>query len=114
MKNEKPTISVNEMHTLLREGEIAEFNNRRAHGENPDLSGADFRAIDLRGANLDGLNLSNGYFRQADLRGLNLTGCNLEGASLVNANVSGTYFPRELTADEIELSLKTGTRMRYR
>ena len=114
MKDEKPRISVNEMHGLLREGEIAEFNNRRARGENPDLSGADFRAIDLRGAKLEGLNLSNSYFRQADLRGLNLTACNLEGASMVNANVSGTYFPKELSAEEIELSLKTGTRMRYR
>jgi hypothetical protein len=37
----------------------------------------------------------------------------MEGASLHAAHVSGAYFPRELTAPEIEMSVKIGTRMRY-
>ena len=114
MKDERPKINLNEMHCLLREGNITDFNNRRLKGEMPDLHGGDFRGCDLRGAHLDGLDLSNGYFRQADLRGLNLSTCKLEGASIVNANVSGAYFPKELSAEEILLSLEHGTRMRYR
>ena len=38
---------------------------------------------------------------------------NLEGASLLGAKLSGTYFPTELSAQEIRLSLDTGTRLRY-
>jgi uncharacterized protein YjbI with pentapeptide repeats len=114
MNNEKPRIGVNEMHRLLREGKVSDFNARRLKGETPDFQGADFRGCDLRGANVEGLDFSNCYFRQADLRGLNLTTCKLEGASLVNANVSGAYFPKELSAEEIRLSLERGTRMRCR
>jgi uncharacterized protein YjbI with pentapeptide repeats len=114
MKDERPRIGVNEMHRLLREGRISDFNARRLKGETPDFRGVDLRGCDLRGANLDGLDLSNSYFRQADLRGLNLTTCKIEGASMIDANVSGAYFPKELSAEEIRLSLEHGTRMRYR
>ena len=38
----------------------------------------------------------------------------LEGASINAAKISGAYFPAELTASEIELSLLHGSRMRYR
>ena len=38
---------------------------------------------------------------------------NLEGASINAAKISGAYFPPELSASEIELSLLHGTRMRY-
>ncbi|MFO7636044.1 MAG: GNAT family N-acetyltransferase [Clostridia bacterium] len=38
----------------------------------------------------------------------------LDGASINAAKVSGTLFPRELSAEEITLSLLHGTRMRYR
>jgi uncharacterized protein YjbI with pentapeptide repeats len=114
MKDERPKIGANEMHRLLREGGISDFNARRLKGETPDLRGVDLRGCDLRGANLEGLDLSNSYFRQADLRGLNLASCKLEGASMVHANVSGAYFPKDLSAEEIRLSLEHGTRMRYR
>ena len=112
--SERPRIGANDMHRLLREGRIADFNARRAKGENPDLRGCDLRGCDLRGTNFAGLDLSNSYFRQADLRGVNLSTCTLEGASFVNANISGAYFPKELSAEEIRLSLDHGTRVRCR
>ena len=34
-------------------------------------------------------------------------------ASLLDAKLSGTYFPEALSAEEIRLSLNTGTRLRY-
>ncbi|VAV83942.1 hypothetical protein MNBD_DELTA01-1600, partial [hydrothermal vent metagenome] len=33
-------------------------------------------------------------------------------ASIRDAKVSGAFFPKDISADEITLSLKTGTRMR--
>jgi hypothetical protein len=38
----------------------------------------------------------------------------LEGASLGHAQISGTFFPVELTADEILMSVNFGTRLRYK
>ena len=63
--------------------------------------------------NADGLDFSNSYFRNADLSGIDFRNTNLEGASLLDAKLSGTYFPTELSAQEIRLSLETGTRLRY-
>ncbi|HHJ14901.1 MAG TPA: pentapeptide repeat-containing protein [Gammaproteobacteria bacterium] len=102
------------MYRLLREGAIEEFNQRRASGEACDLRGCDFRTLDLRKLDADGLDLRDCYFRQADLRGLDLSGARLEGASINAAKISGVYFPPELSAEEIMLSLTHGTRMRYR
>ncbi|NIV31835.1 MAG: hypothetical protein GWN58_20815, partial [Anaerolineae bacterium] len=51
-------------------------------------------------------------FRQADLRGLDLRQTRLEGASIHGAKVAGVYFPEDLSAEEIQLSLLQGTRMR--
>ncbi len=114
MSNEAPTISDDPMYRLLREGAIEEFNSRRAAGETCDLRGCDFRNVDLRKLEADGLDLRDAYFRQADLRGLDLSKANLEGASINAAKISGAYFPPELTAEELMLSLTHGTRMRYR
>jgi uncharacterized protein YjbI with pentapeptide repeats len=109
----KPSISDDPMYQLLREGKVREFNERREAGETPNLTGCDFRSLDLRGLNAEGLDLSGCYFRQADLRGIDFSKTNLEGASINGSKVSGTYFPIELTADEITLSLMHGTRLRY-
>ncbi len=38
----------------------------------------------------------------------------MEGASIAHAQISGTYFPEALSADEILMSLNFGTRLRYR
>lgn len=98
---------------LLREGRIAEFNERKAAGARVDLARCDFRNADLRGMDADGLDLSDCYFRQADLRGVDLRGARLEGASLKDARISGAYFPAAVSASEITLSVTHGTRLRY-
>jgi len=108
-----PEIKDDELYRLLREGEIEEFNTRRANGETCDLTGADFRSVDLRGLNAEGLDLSNCYFRMSNLRGIDFSKTRLQGASIHGAQISGTYFPTALDAREILLSLEHGTRMRY-
>ena len=102
------------MYLLLREGCITEFNAKKSSGEKVDLRGCDLRGLDLRGLDADGLDLSDCYFRQADLRSVDFRKARLEGASINAAKISGAYFPLELTAQEIELSLLHGIRMRYR
>jgi len=107
-----PIISDDALYQLLRESRIEEFNAQRTQ-KTYDLSGFDFRSVDLRGLIADGLNFQDCYFRHADLRGVDLRQCQLEGASLASAMISGTYFPSELLAEEITLSVVYGTRLRY-
>jgi hypothetical protein len=109
-----PEFKQNTCYGLLREGHVRQFNQRRGEGETPDLRGADLRGLDLRGADLSGLDLGDCYLRQTDLRGQDLRTTRLDGASIMGAKISGTYFPAELSAEEINLSLQHGTRMRYR
>lgn len=97
---------------LLREEHVEEFNQRKASGETSDLTGCDFRGLDLRGLDTAGLDFSGCYFRQADLRGIDFSACELDGASIHGAKISGVLFPKSLTAEEIDLSLMHGTRMR--
>lgn len=113
MSDQTPAIKADPMYQLLRTGKVEEFNARRAAGEACNLTGADFRGLDLRGLDAAGLDLSNSYFRQADLRGVNLGTAILDGASLHGAKISGVYFPVDLSADEILMSLEHGTRLRY-
>ena len=109
----KPKFSNDPMYQLLRDGNITEFNARFEGGEKSDLSNCDFRNVDLRGLEVTKTDFSGSYFRQADLRGLDLSECNLEGASIHGAQISGTLFPKELSAQEILLSHQQGTRLRY-
>lgn len=109
----KPQIKTDALYQLLRTGDIDVFNQRKAAGEVCDLTGCDFRGLDLRGMDAKGLDLSDGYFRQTDLRAVDLRAAQMEGASIHGAMISGAYFPRELSGDEIYLSLAHGTRMRY-
>ncbi len=111
---EKPVVSDNPMYRLLRDGEIEEFNTRHVKGESPSLAGCDFSGMDLRGLEADGLDLRDSAFHQADLRGVDLRTANLEGASIHGARIAGAYFSLALAAEEIDLSLLHGTRMRYR
>lgn len=109
-----PVISDDPLYQLLREGKVAVFNEKIAAGERVDLTGCDFRHLNLQGLDARGLDFSNSYFRQTDLRGVDFTECkSLEGASIHAAKISGTYFPSELDAEEIRLSLEHGTRLRY-
>ncbi len=109
----EPEIKDSELYHLLRHGHIDEFNQKIAEGSECSLAGADLRGTDLRNMNARGLDMSNCYLRQADLRGIDFSETNLEGASINGAKISGTYFPKELRAEEITLSLTHGTRMRY-
>ena len=77
------------------------------------LTGGDYRGSDLRKMNARGLDFSSAYFRNCDLSGIDFRETNLEGASLLDAKVSGVYFPDELSPEEIRLSLDHGTRLRY-
>jgi uncharacterized protein YjbI with pentapeptide repeats len=110
----RPTIKDDNLYDLLRRGEVAQFNAARGAGATCDLCGADLRGADLRDIDPRGLDLGDAYLRQADLRGLDLRETRLVGASIYGAKISGAYFPAELSAEEITLSLLHGTRMRYR
>lgn len=109
-----PEIKNNDMYQDLREGRISEFNKKKEQGKTCDLTSADFRGLDLKGIDARGLNFQNSYFRQSDLRGVDFFTANLEGSSIHGAKISGVYFPKALSASEILLSLKHGTKMRYR
>ena len=110
----KPTISDDPLYQLLRNEQIREFNEQRDQLDTSRLRSGDYRGRDLRNMNAIGLDFRDSYFRNSDLRGIDFRATNLEGASLIDAKVSGTYFPDELSAEEIRLSLDTGTRLRYR
>ncbi|NVJ50677.1 MAG: pentapeptide repeat-containing protein [Gammaproteobacteria bacterium] len=102
------------LYLLLRNEQVKTFNEKRASIDKIDFSNADFRGLDLRGLNAQGINFSGAYFRGADLRGIDFSQSNLRGASIASAHVSGCYFPAELNAQELELSIARGTRLRYR
>lgn len=112
MSNGKPRKSTDSLYLLLREGRGEEFNRRKKAGEKCDFRGCDFRGVDLRELDVANIDFSDCYFRQADLRGLDLRSCQMEGASIHAAHVSGAYFPSKLQAEEIEMSVRIGTRMR--
>ena len=110
----KPLTYEDPLYQLLRDGEVKEFNRRKAAGATCDLTHCDLRSLDLRGIDADGLDFSHCYFRTANLRGVDFSKSKLEGASLNDAKISGAYFPAELTPEEIALSVRQGTRMRYK
>lgn len=110
----KPTISDDPLYQLLRNENIKEFNEQRHTLSTENLRSGDYRGRDLRNMEADGLDFSDSYFRNTDLRGIDFRHSNLAGASLIDAKVSGTYFPEALSAEEIRLSLETGTRLRYK
>ena len=102
------------LYALLNKEDVAGFNVERQGIEAIDFTGGDFRGLDLRELDPQGIDFTDGYFRAADLRGLDLRHTRLEGASLSHAQISGAYFPAELSADEILMSVNFGTRLRYR
>ncbi len=101
------------LYQLLLDEKIKEFNDAKSAGQSIDLRGALFRGIDLRNLDAEGLDMGDAYFRGADLRGIDFRNTNLEGASLCEAKISGCYFPKQLSSDEIRLSVERGTRLRY-
>jgi len=109
----KPTDNKDVMYMFLRESKIKEFNTNKAGGKVPNLRDTDMRGLDLRGMDASGLDMSNCYFRQTDLRGIDFSQTKLDGASVNGAKISGCLFPKELSAEEITMSLLHGTRLRY-
>lgn len=104
----------NPLYVLIRNENISAFNAQKPKDAAVDLADGDFRGLDLRALDAQGINFTNAYFRGTDLRGLDLRNAQLEGASLAHAQISGAYFPVELSADEILMSVNFGTRLRYR
>jgi len=113
MKAERPRITKDPMYQMLRVDDTQGFNQRKQQGGTCDLRGVDLRGLDLRGLDAEGLDFTGSYFRDADLRGVDLRQAVLEGCSFYGAKISGTYFPAELSADEIRLSVELGVRVRY-
>ena len=111
---DKPEIKRDPLYQLLRQEDIKAFNEQRETLSTAELKNGDYRGRDLRNMNAAGLDFSNSYFRNADLSGIDFRTTNLQGASLLDAKLSGVYFPAELSPEEIRLSLDTGTRLRYR
>lgn len=98
---------------LIQEEKFLEFNNFvESRGGLVDLTGAHLRGYDMRKCKLQKADLTGAYLRSADLRSVDLSEAKLEGASMKEARVSGVLFPRELSAQEIQLSLAFGTRLR--
>lgn len=102
------------LYELIRSEDMKAFNAAKATtNELPSFSHGDFRGLDLRGMDARGLDLRHAYFRGADIRGIDFSQSLMEGASIAGAKISGCFFPKELHADEIVMSLNHGTRMRY-
>lgn len=77
-----------------------------------DFTGADLRGIDFRKADLSKIILKEAYLRDADLRGCDLRHMDLEGASFHGTKVAGAYFPANVSAAELQMSVVHGTRVR--
>ena len=109
----KPAIKPDPLYQMLRHEDVDAFNASRDSMDTSHLKSGDYRGRDLRKLKDAGLEFSNAFFRNADLSGIDFRETNLRGASLMDAKVSGVYFPTELSPEEIRLSLNTGTRLRY-
>jgi uncharacterized protein YjbI with pentapeptide repeats len=96
----------------LRVDDIDGFHLAVINQTSVDFTGADLRGIDLRKADLSKIILRDAYLRDADLRGCDLRHMDLEGASFHSARVAGTYFPPNVPATEIQMSVEYGTRIR--
>ena len=75
----KPTISEDPLYQMLRNEQIAEFNQARHTMDTSKLRSGDYRGRDLRNLDADGLDFSDSYFRNCDLKGIDFRNTNLEG-----------------------------------
>lgn len=98
----------------LRVGDIEGYHRAIQGRQTIDFRGADLRGCDMRNVDLSRVLLRDAYLREADLRGCDLRKHDLEGCSIYNAKISGAFFPDNIPAEEIRLSLECGTRMRAR
>ena len=107
-----PRFLDDEAFKALRVGELREFHAAIANRKKVDFSGTDLRGTDFRNADLSKVILRDAYLRDADFRGCDLRHMDLDGVSMHNAKISGTYFPKNVPAHEIRMSLRHGTRIR--
>jgi uncharacterized protein YjbI with pentapeptide repeats len=101
-----------EAYRCLRAGEIDAYHKQVATRQQVDFSNSDLRGVDLRKVEVGKLIIRGSYLRDADLRGLDLRQMDLEGCSLFHAKISGVYFPRNISPEEIRMSVDYGTRLR--
>ncbi|BCD84803.1 hypothetical protein PSm6_12100 [Pseudomonas solani] len=101
------------LYRLLHNDDVVGFNDQKPKEGSINLASGDFRGLDLRTLDAARIDFTDAYFRGADLRGVDLREASLEGASIAHAQISGAYFPTELAADEILMSVNFGTRLRY-
>lgn len=111
-KDTTPRFPDDEAYRSLRVGEIDKFHHQIAKRQEVDFSDSDLRGLDLRRVDLSKLIIRGSYLRDADLRGLDLQTLDMEGCSLLHAKISGVYFPRNISPEEIRMSVDFGTRLR--
>jgi len=93
---------------LLREGRIAEFNERVARLPRDYrifLHGADLRGLDLRGANLEAAFLGTADLSHSDLRG-----CNLTDTVLIETNLAFSDLRETTGLEQCRLRLAIGVK----
>ena len=90
----------------LRVRDLDGYHRAVAGRKTLDFSGTDLRGTDFRGVDMSNIVLRDAYLRDADLRGCDLRHTDLEGASLHNAKVAGAYFPANVAAEELLVSLQ--------
>ena len=109
----KPKKLTHPLYELLANEDVQGFNDLHRNYDSIDFRGGDFSGLNLRGMNAQGIDFRDAYFRSCDLRGIDFRDSLLEGASLNRAQISGCYFPKCLSAEEILTSITAGTRLRY-
>jgi len=110
--SEMPQISQDPMYQHLRMDDTQSFNAMKEAGKTCELVCVNLRGLDMRGLDATGLDFTDSYMRNADLRGIDFREAILEGVNIRGAKISGTYFPADLAAEEITMSLEHGTRLR--
>jgi uncharacterized protein YjbI with pentapeptide repeats len=108
----KPQLLEDEAFKYLRDGDYEGYNRAVEYRKIVDFTNADLCAVDFRNIDISKLILRNAYLRGADFRGCDLRHVDLEGASIHNARIAGAYFPADICASEIQLSVEHGTRIR--
>jgi uncharacterized protein YjbI with pentapeptide repeats len=108
----RPKIIDDPAYHCLREDDAAGFQKHSESRKAVDFSNSDLRGIDLHTVDLSKVILRGAYLRDADLRGQDLRHMDLEGCSMLSARIGGTYFPANVSAQEVSNSVQFGTRIR--
>jgi len=96
----------------LRVSDLETFRRLTLDQKQIDFSNTDLRGTDLRKVDLTKVILTGAYLKECDLRGQDMRHMNLAGASIHGAKIGGAFFPEELDANEILMSVSLGTRLR--